>query len=226
MRRDEQIVGAIAELFPEGLDLGDARAWRGLNERLAVLRSVPMRTVYVAPWGLTDPGNFLPGAVFEASDTIARLRQIGRPLLPVDADLVEQPPSGADGWACRSFGHGQAPSKHVPSRVCPIAIRIEPERRFVHWVVELAKGSGERAGSLRVGFDTTQRGTIAPAASAHGGPIDVAALSLDWEDETAIVLGVLPVDVRVEGMLGLALYGAATGVLVRRVAVSVCSSEG
>lgn len=187
------------------------------------------RPVMVVAWG----GDLLPGTVLSRHEHIASARSKGAVLLLVDGDLIEQPPSGADGWVKREFGEGVAPSAHVPSRCCPITIRIEPGRGFVHWAIELVfVGDGGAQGTLRLGADTGQRGTIATATQAAGPAIDVG---YGWPQTARLVegapgivatfVGLLPVDVRVDGLLGLSVYGAARGVRIRKIAVSVCSLE-
>jgi hypothetical protein len=179
------------------------------------------RPVHVVAWG----GDLLPGTVLSRHEHVASARSKGAVLLPVDGDLIEHPPSGADGWAKREYGEGVAPSAHVPSRCCPITVRIEPGRGFVHWAIELAFVEGEHAqGTLRLGSDTSQRGTVSTATQAAGPVIDVEAV---WGLAHLVqtVHGVLPVDVRIDGLLGLSIYGAARGVRIRKVAVSVCSRE-
>lgn len=182
-----------------------------------------MRVVRVVAWG----GGLLPGTVLERHEHLAKARAQGAVLLPADADLIEVPTSGADGWAKREWGEGFEPSAHTPSRCCPIAVRIEPGRGFVHWAIQLMFVTREApVGSLRLGFDTAQRGTIAPASQTSGPPIDLASTVAEGvPGMTRTFVGLLPADVRIDGLLGLSVYGAARGVRIRKVAVSVCSRE-
>ena len=190
--------------------------------------------VHVVVWGTNRP---VAGALIVEPERVASARRGGAVLLPVDRDLL----AGPFGWTKREYGPGVECPTPTPSRFCPIAIRIDPSRPFVHWAVELrdvsADGSsvptdnpGAPSGSLRLGFDTSLPGTIAPQTSGGGAPIDVGRLVYADGGRNdpgffATAIGVLRTSVSIEGLLGLSLYGAATGVRVRRVAVSVCSTE-
>lgn len=190
--------------------------------------------VHVVVWGINRP---VAGGLLDEQTRIEVARRGGAVLLPVDRDLLATP----FGWTKREYGVGVDCPSPSPRRFCPIAIGIDPSRPFVHWAVELrdvsADGSsvptdnhGAPSGTLRLGFDTSLRGTIAPETSAGGAAIDVSRLVYSDGGRHdpgffATATGVLRASVSIEGLLGLSLYGAATGVRVRRIAVSVCSRE-
>ncbi len=182
--------------------------------------------VFVEAWGPN------PGSIWPTTTSSGRGSPGDRAvLLPVDDDLIDFPLSGADGWAKREFGSdGIRPSSHVPSRCCPIAIRADPGRGFVCWALLLRFPSGEAiTGSLRVGPDTSQRGTIAPAARPHGPPVALLAAARDaarYREDTWPVFGSLAIDLAEPGFVGLSVFGAATGVRISKIAVSICSREG
>jgi hypothetical protein len=183
-------------------------------------------TVHVVAWGPYRP---VAGALLDDPNRVDAARRGDAVLLPLDRDLALSPL----GWSKREYGSaGFDPPYPNPGRFCPVVVRADPSRSFVHWAVELRREISEDSslsGVLRLGADTTLPGTIAPETGAQGSPIQVAAL--EWAERAeetglfAVATGALRASVSIEGLLGLSLYGAATGVRVRRIAVSVCSRE-
>lgn len=178
---------------------------------------------HVVVW---DPeGTYWEGAVVEEerSNELAARGVVSLPCVPENFGLA-----GFSGYAKRSWGSGY-PLDAQSSTASPLAIFAPGDpHRSLHWaarLVSFADAPETRTGQLRLAalsaYWTQNRGTVSEAGGASRNLVEIAKIGKPDEHGGWSVGGKARLDVPMPGFYGLGLYGAALGMRVAWLAVTL-----
>lgn len=169
--------------------------------------------VRIVVWDPT--GRWPEGTLLEGSSLLHVEKSRGAVLLPADADLCLGQDAVA-GYFRRGWGMGVAWTDRPAQRACSMLLRIVPERPWLHWcarVVPMHADGPPPRGRLHLVTNTGQMGGTAVRVSPMSEPQSLEDSPID-EHGGWTLKGTSQLGMAGEGMLGLALYGAATGCAV------------
>lgn len=145
-----------------------------------------------------DPlGEFLDGTILHGAGQVTRARDSGALVLPYDVDRYQ-----FGGYVRHGWGEGWAAEAGVP-RMCPMLLRVVPERPWVYWTAWVVTKGPNASGTIRLVADTNgptvQAGNLSgdEAVTLGGSLLPPAGFGIG---------GRRRVSVREEGFLALGLY--------------------
>jgi hypothetical protein len=167
---------------------------------------------------------YLEGEVVDGNKSEAlAARRAG--VLSLDADLLTL--NGSAGYAVRKFGKGWSFDPHMPKHGAPVALYVVPDRPLIHWLAKLVPSPAafdapavQPRGNLRLNVDTSQRGIVSARVTSETPPVELSALSPQFETGGWLIGGTNRFASSIEGFLGLSLYGTAQHCRVAWLAVS------
>lgn len=158
------------------------------------------------------------GQVLNGSALIHRARtDLGMAVLPYELGRELE---YVGGYFRRGWGDSGWPiQRTIGVRICPMLIRVEPDRSFVYWTAVVAKAGPNPSGVVRLVSDSSFPGTQSAALGAGQDDVHLERLTYD-EDGVAVVGGKRRVSVQQGGFLALNLYATASDATVLVSAVS------
>jgi hypothetical protein len=158
-----------------------------------------------------DPlGEFLDGTILHGPGHVTRARDSGALVLPYDVDRYQ-----FGGYVRHGWGEGWAVETGVP-RMCPMLLRVVPERPWVYWTAWVVAKGPNASGTMRLIADTN--GPTIQAGNLSGD--DLATLDGRVTQAGFAIGGRRRVSVREEGFLALGLYLIGADVSVQVSAVT------
>lgn len=165
---------------------------------------------------------YFDGTVLEGAAGVARARAEGSLVLPYEKG---REPEFLGGYFRRGWGEGWLLDRLVGQRICPMLVRVEPDRPWLYWAAAVWSEGGA-SGSLRLVSDTSYPGAQATAISA--GQDDILLERLEFgrplvtglDPRIQYVGGRRRISVAQPGFLALNLYATATNASVVVSAVS------
>lgn len=137
--------------------------------------------------------------------------------LPIEADLLSR--NGLSGWNMRAFGKGERFDPVTHKRGCAVAIYIASGFSKINWVASVIPAGPNPRGQLRMSADTSQVNINTGGLRPDNQPTRIEALSGQL-DGRWLIGGEATLVARVEGFMGLGLYGTASDCAVEWIAVS------
>lgn len=178
---------------------------------------------------LFDPSGKIP----EGEIVDARRLEVARAMrvetLPLDLDMLRATALG--GYAKRSYGSGWRFDARRPGRGCPLVVYATQRMPTLVWTIRLvpAEGDGEvaepRSGQLRVAVDTGQLGAMAATLRPETDSLNLSALGDPDEDGGWYCRGRGTMTMQGDSLVGLMIYGMASGVRVSWWAASQVPTE-
>ncbi len=179
---------------------------------------------------VSDPTNdYLPGSLID-ENKVRQLNSRGVTCLPVQTQLFKM--SGVGGYAKREYGSGWPLDNLTPRMNCPLTMYCIRDFTAVHWaaritateeLLEKIRGGMKLQGQFRLSSDSGQATPLHIGLSSDQKPIDVNALGMPDANGGWNIGGQSKMEVALAGHYGFALYGAAPGLRVLWVAISLAA---
>jgi hypothetical protein len=157
-----------------------------------------------------DPRHrLLDGTVVEGHANVRRASDDGVVLLPYDQDLAGERLGGhvRVGW-----GEGVRLADPRGARVCPMAVRVGPEREFLYWAAVVVADQPSVVASFRMLSNPGASDTSVNLAAVDGD--SEFSVRLARAGEVARILGRRRVSAVDDGYLALDLFAAGAGASV------------
>lgn len=162
---------------------------------------------------LDRSGKVPDGFVVVGAPTVRRYADEGIVLLPYDADRVGE---RLGGYYRAGWGIGHVVESSRGARICPMLLRIIPDRPFVYWVAVCRADRPGASASFRLLSDPGASDSSVNLAATDG----VGEARAENQHGTFVIGGKRHVSASDPGYLAVDLFGVASGVSVLVTAVS------